>query len=328
MLGIVVLLLTLAADPLNKFTSPRDARPEYPASLKPVEVREGFVCLFDESRAAHADREFGWVQGMVRDGELVQGESTTEWGEVKIRILAGHPGTLLFGDLETAIPEGMSTYTLSPKSPSTLKLAGGLTISVLLVEPLQMESILSPEQMGQWKPVRHPRLPDSRQTNWSFKEGVLLGRGGPGAMEFDRPVADLVLRVQVRTRATRVNGGVFLRSIPGDFMNGYEAQVFNACYEEDPAKPARYSTGAIDDRQMARRLVSRDLEPFTMTVHLSGAHLATWVNGIQMTDWTDTRPEHLNPRMGLRTQAGTLQLQAHDPETDIEFLEVKMRALR
>ena len=56
-------------------------------------------------------------------------------------------------------------------------------------------------------------------------------------------------------------------------MNGYEAQVFNACYDGDPAKPARWSTGAIDDRQMARRLVSRDGQTFTMTVIADGPNL-------------------------------------------------------
>jgi hypothetical protein len=104
--------------------------------------------------------------------------------------------------------------------------------------------------------------------------------------------------------------------------------LFNGCYEQDPAQPARYSTGAIDDRQLARRLVSRDLEPLTMTVIAAGPHIATWVNGWQMTDWTDTREKHENPRQGLRLEAGTIQLQAHDPETDIEFRQVKIAELK
>ena len=78
-------------------------------------------------------------------------------------------------------------------------------------------------------------------------------------------------------------------------MNGYEAQVFNACYDHDPAQPARYSSGGIDDRQLARRLVSRDKVPFIMTIIAMGPHLATWVNGYQMTDWTDTRPMKEKP---------------------------------
>jgi hypothetical protein len=105
-------------------------------------------------------------------------------------------------------------------------------------------------------------------------------------------------------------------------MMGYEAQVCNRCEGDDPAKPALYATGAIDDRQNVRRLVSRDGEPFVMTVVARGPRIATWVNGFQVTDWTDTRPKDETPRRGLRTEAGSIQLQAHDPGTDLEFGEV------
>ena len=66
-------------------------------------------------------------------------------------------------------------------------------------------------------------------------------------------------------------------------------------------------------------LVSRDNEPFMLTVLAHGPHLATWVNGVQVTDWTYMRLRDETPRRGLRTEAGTIQLQAHDPETDLEF---------
>jgi hypothetical protein len=117
---------------------------------------------------------------------------------------------------------------------------------------------------------------------------------------------------------------VFVRSIPGDFMNGYEIQVYHRAMDGDPARPARYSTGAIDDRQMARRLVSRDGEIAAMTIIAQGPHLATWVNGVQLTDWTDTREAHDNPRQGLRTAAGAIQLQAHDPGTAVEFSRIRI----
>jgi hypothetical protein len=83
-----------------------------------------------------------------------------------------------------------------------------------------------------------------------------------------------------------------------------------------------YATGAIDDRQNARRLVSRDGEPFVLTVVARGRHISTWVNGFQVTDWTDSRPQNETPRRGLRTEAGTVQLQAHDPDTDLGFGKV------
>ena len=64
-----------------------------------------------------------------------------------------------------------------------------------------------------------------------------------------------------------------------------------------------------------------------MTVVAHGPHIATWVNGVQVTDWTDTRPKDETPRRGLRTEAGTIQLQGHDPDTDLEFGKVSVRQI-
>jgi hypothetical protein len=48
-----------------------------------------------------------------------------------------------------------------------------------------------------------------------------------------------------------------------------------------------------------------------------------WVNGYQVTDWTDDRAADDNPRKGLRTKAGTLQLQGHDTTTDVSIRNVQ-----
>ena len=168
----------------------------------------------------------------------------------------------------------------------------------------------------------------AKRAKWKVDRGILRATGGPGAVELQgQRYSDLVMQVEVRTRHKLVNGGVFFRSVPGEFMNGYEAQVFNTCYDGDPSQPARYSSGGIDDRQLARSLVSRDEVSFTMTIIAIGPHLSTWVNGHQMTDWTDSREKHENPREGLRLKPGTIQLQAHDPETDLEFSKIRVSAI-
>ena len=61
-----------------------------------------------------------------------------------------------------------------------------------------------------------------------------------------------------------------------------------------------------------------------MTLVATGSHMATWVNGRQVSDWTDTRPADANPRKGLRLEAGTLSLQGHDPTTDLLFRALKI----
>ena len=57
-------------------------------------------------------------------------------------------------------------------------------------------------------------------------------------MELPARFADFLLQVEVRTRGTHANGGIFFRNPPGTCMMGYEVQVCNRCEDGDPSKPA------------------------------------------------------------------------------------------
>jgi hypothetical protein len=64
-----------------------------------------------------------------------------------------------------------------------------------------------------------------------------------------------------------------------------------------------------------------------MTIHADDRHMACWVNGIQVSDWTDRREPDSNPRRGVREEAGTLQIQGHDPTTDLSFRNLRIAEL-
>jgi hypothetical protein len=51
--------------------------------------------------------------------------------------------------------------------------------------------------------------------------------------------------------------------------------------------------------------------------------MAAWVNGYQVSDWTDPREPHDNPRQGLRLAPGTLQIQGHDKTTNLSFRKLE-----
>jgi hypothetical protein len=110
-------------------------------------------------------------------------------------------------------------------------------------------------------------------------------------------------------------------------MNGYECQIFNSPPEEDYTKFIGTDTGGIFRRQVGRNVAPKDGEWNYLTIAARGANIATWVNGIQVTDWEDTRAEHANPRNGLRLQPGTIQLQGHDPSTKILFRNFRVVAI-
>jgi 3-keto-disaccharide hydrolase len=156
------------------------------------------------------------------------------------------------------------------------------------------------------------------------KDGELSVKNGPGDLVADKEFADFVLQFDCKTLGRGLNSGIFFRCIPGQYQNGYEAQVQNLFRDDDRTKPVDFGTGAIYRRIPARKVVSNDNEWFTMTVAASGKHIATWVNGYQTVDWTDDRKENDNPRQGYRAAKGPLSIQGHDPTTDLLFRNIRI----
>lgn len=304
------------------FTTPASDTPEYGHGLSATEARDGWIALFD------GQSTFGWNDSAVDGQALSGGQTTTIFGSCDLKGEAVAAGQISLGERIITVGSGEFECTIIAAKPGAIRLSRGIGIKSLRLKPNGLKAAFNGRDLTGWTVLRHPKLPDERQTKWNVVDGALVAVGGPGAVELAGRYGDLVLQAEVRMRARLVNGGIFFRSVPGQFMNGYEAQLFNGCYDRDPLQPARYSTGAIDDRQLARRLVSRDLETLTMTVVAAGPHIATWVNGAQMTDWTDAREPNENPREGLRLESGTIQLQAHDPETDIEFRRIAVAELK
>ena len=291
--------------------------------LSEADLREGFFALFDGKTT------FGWSGAQVKDGILLEGQSNFMPGSGAIRFDVAKPGTLGWvasARIKKIGPTGFDTNS-TPELRMPIRLKDGLQLRSIHFKPRSLADI-SPRMIGaDWKPINHPKLTKERHPIWTVKDGILSAIGGPGCLEYQKEqFANFILQMEVRTKVRRANSGVFFRAIPGSFMNGYEAQVYNRCHDGDVARPWTWATGAIDDRQNVRRLVSRDGEWFHYTILAAGDRLVTWVNGQQTVDWQDDRKEHENPRLGKRTAAGTLQLQAHDAGTEVEFRNIRIAA--
>jgi hypothetical protein len=322
--ALFLLLALAAAEARPVFTSPKDPQPEYGHGLAADDAGAGWISLFDGATA------FGWSGGKVEDRKLVGGTTTGVFGPCEVRISTDAEGDLVVGAEEKAVhfPTGQSTHELRQLRPGLIRLGPTLRVRKLALRPLGLRSLLAaPEnQSPPWTIIKHPSVPMERQAKWQDAASPkgLHAVGGPGAVQLRGAYGDFILQAKVKTVAPLSNAGIFFRCREGDFLNGYEGQIFNGCYGGDPARPARYATGAIDDRQNARRLVSRDSEPFTMTIIAAGPHIATWVNGVQVTDWTDERPRNDNARNGLRLKPGPIQLQAHERSTDVVFENIRI----
>jgi 3-keto-disaccharide hydrolase len=219
-----------------------------------------------------------------------------------------------------------------------------LVLRDIKLKPAQLVSIYNGKDLTGWKVFAN------RKSKFTVNDkGELNIKDGPGDLQTEGRYADFVLQLDCISNGKHLNSGVFFRCRPNEYQNGYEAQIRNqftaepsqdyVVEEYDPAthklvgktklKSAAfdYGTGAIYRRMPARKEVAKDNEWFTMTIVAHGKHLATWVNGIQVADWTDNRPPSDNARTGCRLQAGHISLQGHDPTTDLSFRNFRIAEL-
>lgn len=190
------------------------------------------------------------------------------------------------------------------------------------LQPLGLKSIFNGHDLAGWK---HP--PQSKSKFSVTDKGELNVKDGRGTLESEAQFGDFTLQLECISHAKYLNSGIFVRSIPGEINNGYESQIHNGFKDGDRTKPVDCGTGGIYRRINARRVVSDDEEWFHKTIIADGPHISVWVNGYQVTDWTDERKPHKNPRNGLRLEKGTLQIQGHDPTTNLSFRNLRAKEI-
>ena len=196
--------------------------------------------------------------------------------------------------------------------------SGAVEFRNIKLQPLGLKSLFNGRDLSGWK-----IYPDLKSIYSVTSEGYLNVKDGRGQLESSEQFANFVLQLEVFSNGKHLNSGVFFRSIPGDLMNGYELQIQNGYKDDDRTQPIDAGTGAFYRRQPARFVNSNDFEWTPMTLVVSGLHMSAWVNGVQVSDWTDDRAADLNPRKGSRREAGTLIIQGHDPTTDLSFRKLR-----
>jgi hypothetical protein len=199
---------------------------------------------------------------------------------------------------------------------------GAVAFRNIRLKPLNLKPIFNGTDLSEWK----TELADKSEFNVTPQREIAV-KNGPGQLETRESYGDFIMQLDCKVNGEGLNSGIFFRCIPDDKLMGYESQIHNGMKDGDPTQPLDAGTGAIYRRTTARRVIAKDNEWFTKTIIADGPHMAVWVNGIQVTDWTDDRPVDENPRKGLRTKAGTIAIQGHDPTTDLLFKNMKLSEL-
>lgn len=266
---------------------------------------------------SHPKFPTGSLVGLVKPDRVVSGEEA--WHSYRVVAL----GTRIEVEIDG---EKILSYS-DPRPAARRRGFIGLQKNVgkaeyrnVFLKPLATSPLFNGKDLAGWRVV------PGGKSEFTVEDGAIHVKNGGGFLETDSVWGDFVLQAEIRTSGKHLNSGIFFRAMPGTSKapsNGYEAQVHNAWKNDDRTQPVDFGTGAIYRRIPARRVVSNDFEWFTMTVAATGPHIGVWVEGDQVTDWTDPRKPSDNPREGLRTKAGHFSLQGHDPTTDLSFRNLR-----
>lgn len=249
-------------------------------------------------------------------------------------------------DFDVGLP---NTFPMPWRDPCTFMFdQGPKTVTKLRnikLRPLEARPLFNGKDLAGWS-----EYPGKRSKFTVTDRGELNVRNGPGDLQTAGTYKNFVLQLECISHGKHLNSGIFFRCQDKEYQNGYEVQIFNKftleatqeyTTEEYDAKTHKllsrnkikstavdYGTGAIYRRVPARKEMSRDGAWFAMTIVAHGSHFATWVNGVQVTGWTDNRPRSDNPRTGCRLEAGHISIQGHDPTTNLSFRNLRIAELK
>src|SRR5205823_194330 len=176
--------------------------------------------------------------------------------------------------------------------PESARVAGHIALSgngiifrSVKLKPIGAQPLFNGKDLTGWKKYEG----DAKRAKSTFAvspEGWLTIKDGPGDLQTTGQWSDFVLQLDCKTNGKNLNSGVFFRCRPGEYQNGYEAQIRNQFTREptqaytveeyDPqthrllgkkkvmATAVDYGTGAIYRRQPARKEAARDHEWFTL----------------------------------------------------------------
>jgi hypothetical protein len=179
-------------------------------------------------------------------------------------------------------------------------------------------SLFDGKSLSGWKINENPN-------SWSVQDGAIVCQGPRSHLFYmgdDKPFVNFEFQAEVMT-SPGSNSGIYFHTQYQDAgwpKYGFEAQVNNT--HGDPKK-----TGSLYGVVNVSAAPAKDKEWFTQSIRVEGKRVVIQINGQTVVDYTE--PEGTQPGRDF-TRAfdrGTFALQAHDPQSKVQFRNLKVRRL-
>ena len=142
---------------------------------------------------------------------------------------------------------------------------------------------------------------------WYVEDGLLISESGPdkeyGYLASKENYKDFELTLDFKQEAEG-NSGVFIRSeIDGTKISGWQVEVAppnlhtGGIYES-------YGRGWLVKPEQDKEKVLKYGEWNTLKIKVLGDHITTWLNGVEMVDFTDAKIGEANGKIALQIHDG------------------------
>jgi 3-keto-disaccharide hydrolase/FHA domain-containing protein len=151
-----------------------------------------------------------------------------------------------------------------------------------------------------------------KESEWTVRDHAIHGEKGPGQLNSAAMYEDFVLQFETRSAAGKSHGAIYLRGDADKLSSGYLVKL-----DED-------NPGAIGPGLASPRRKVRLTKTTVTTVAASGRHIAVWVNGFPVTEFTDTRPEGGPADKNAKIAAGIIALPVSSSSATADFTQVRL----
>lgn len=161
--------------------------------------------------------------------------------------------------------------------------------------------------------------------SWKVEDGVIKCKGPRSHLFYmadPKPFKNFHWKAEVLTKP-KGNSGLYFHTKfqeTGWPRFGYEAQICNT--HPDPRK-----TGSLYAVQDIKEMLVKDNEWFTEEVIVSGLNIIVKVNGKEVVNYTEPKDKKPGVEMTRKLEQGTFALQAHDPESEVHFKNLRVKRL-
>jgi hypothetical protein len=164
--------------------------------------------------------------------------------------------------------------------------------------------------------------------SFAVRDGAIVVRGPRSHLYYLGAVADhdfrnFELQLDVMTKPG-ANSGVYFHTAWQDQgwpAKGYEVQVNNS--QSDPKR-----TGGLYAVADNFKAPAKDDVWFTLRIRVEGRRVRTYVDDKPIADYTQPeQPERPAAMKGRVLSSGTFALQAHDPDSEVHYRNIKVRTL-